>query len=197
MENFMFVRVRFTLSWILLASLLLSISCTLGQTESTIVPALIRMELMPVQPRPSFIDDISPPEYAVVPQNIYDRRLENTQVNAMGTIEDGFRASICIDLNLEPLVQQGDDFSRSDIGSERVALFANGLPMELSTERLSKSVLIMDDTEKPIEEWTLYPAGVEMICWKAPLNVGIHEALFTFKQTSGDIQEYTWYFEIR
>ena len=193
----MFVRFRFTLPWILLTGLLVSISCTPEHTESTVVPTLARMELIPAQPSPSFVDEISPPEYAVVPQNVYDRRLENTQVNAMGTIEDGFRASICIDLNLEPLVQQGDDFSRSDIGSDRVALFANGLPMELSTERLSKSVLIMEDTEKSIEEWTLYPVGIEMICWKAPLKIGVHEVLFAFKQTSGDIQEYTWYFEIK
>ncbi len=94
-------------------------------------------------------------------------------------------------------MQQGDDFSRSDIGSDRVALFANGLPMELSTERLSKSVLIMEDTEKSIEEWTLYPVGIEMICWKAPLKIGVHEVLFAFKQTSGDIQEYTWFLKLK
>jgi hypothetical protein len=33
-------------------------------------------------------------------------------------------------------------------------------------------------------------------CWHAPVGLGRHEATFQFRQTSGDIQSYTWYFEI-
>lgn len=50
----------------------------------------------------------------------------------------------------------------------------------------------------------IYPDGTKIpydcnrhaICWEAPFHLGVHEATFQGHLRSGEIREYSWYYEI-
>lgn len=169
------------------------VACTPTFTSLTPMATLAKMNIVPLRPRPDYISEVSPEEYTVVPINIFQYRPEQITIVGMGSIEGGFRSTICVDLNLEPLVQKGDTLTDYEGFSDRLFLSVNGEHMQLSDESLFRGV-INGKTENDGTQ-TSWGTG-NYLCWITPLDSGRHEVTFQFRQTSGEIQEYSWLFEI-
>lgn len=155
------------------------------------------MEMAPIQPRPLYIQAIGPEEYSVVPLDLFNyipKGQENVGM-AVGDPEDGYQSTICLLLSGETLAQEGDDLSQDGIMVERMALLVNNEPMEtVNSIQMGIPTVRMSDEVDGIR--TIWVEGEDW-CWHAPLGPGQHRITFKFRQTSGDIQEYTWFFEIR
>lgn len=197
--------------WIIWFLLLITISCTAKTTETVVdnsktilvtrptvlptpLPTLAKMEIPPLQPRPEYIAQVSPEEYSIVPQSIYNG--ENTDGypdfrTADAPLEFGYQSSICIRLLLSPLVQAGDVFLDNEFIYERMGFWVDSEAMPLAPYVVQKGLPVIDPATNQLG-WI----DGDDHCWLANLEVGKHEVLFRFHQTSGTIQEYSWYFEI-
>ncbi|MCL4872069.1 MAG: hypothetical protein KJ063_24170 [Anaerolineae bacterium] len=136
------------------------------------VAPLTALENATIQPRPEFINTVFPKELEIIASDMFERK-------------------ICVDLLTGPLIQPNDHLSYSDI-YERMSLTINGEYKDLLEEdNIVRPMLATDEVNN-----MSYPAGPFWSCWRAILASGIHEVKFSFRQTSGDVKEYTWYFEL-
>lgn len=155
-------------------------------------PELLTLDENPVQPRPDYIQGVSPLEYSIVPVEVFEYKNPNYEQLGLKDVESGFQKTICVDFFLDPpLVEPGDQLLDSDVISKRMTLFVNGEAvnltgggMRMGTERISPTIEA---------RWV---SGHQTECWEALLSSGRHEVKFQFRQTSGNIAEYIWYFQI-
>lgn len=186
----------------ILASLLLENSTLIVKPPPVLLATLTKMNVTPVQSRPDYILSVSPEEYSVIPLGVYNHILgiENDYKVIIDAShrpsEQGFQSTICFTLSLEPLIQKGDllngIFLEEGHIFERITFLLDGKPAKLANEFIDRAMIRMNPEEESQPGW-LEGTGY---CWEAPLNVGQHEAIFRFRQTSRDVQEYIWYFEI-
>ncbi|MCL4872314.1 MAG: hypothetical protein KJ063_25415 [Anaerolineae bacterium] len=145
-------------------------------------------------PRADFIEAVSPPENRVIPHDVYTRQ------PAVGEVGFGFGLNaelICVQPVAILLVQEGDIFVDDWQDGEklwgRMELWVNGQAAKyMGNARGFPYSLPTREPEGPrtdFFEWVSY-------CWEAPLGIGVHEVTFRFRQTSGDVKEYTWHFEL-
>lgn len=201
------------------SSLLLLTTCTapevepiLVEREPTPIPALVKMDMPVVEPRPEFINALRPPEYYRIPLSLYNYHPEGLVMHKvrdydpanLSSIEHGFQSSICLDLFARLLAQEGDiltggtaiidgvEVEREEM-EDRMELLVdkNLVETEASTQYDILSFLPTREPESP----RTYFVSADY-CWEVPLPVGKHEVTFRFHQTSGDMKTYTWYFEI-
>lgn len=134
--------------------------------------------------RPDFIDWIKPPEYAIYPLSLYDVQLPS----GVRTIPPP--SSVYVVPNLEVLMEPGDDFSDRNIRTviERMELSINDERIGIPNGSYGGLVSIGPTGN----EWV---DGIQYY-WTIPLSIGQYKAEFRFHQTSGNIQEYIWHFEI-
>lgn len=154
------------------------------------------MERQPVQPRPNFIQAVSPEEYTIVPVDLYNYSPSDIKVvkSATGDPKDGYQSTICLRLSGEPLAQEGDDLTKDGEMGKRMGLYVNDVQMKI-TNSVQAGVPVITMPKDPNEIQTSWIEGDDY-CWKAPLRPGEHKVVFTFRQTSGNLLEYIWYFEI-
>lgn len=175
--------------------------------EPTPIPTLSKMEMEIVEPRPDFIRALRPPEYYVVPLSLYNlnpeglimHRILEYDPSNLESYKYGYQSSICVNPLMKLLVQEGDFLSLAgnptgEYTEERLELVVDGTFVDSEIQG-TFGILAGKSTRVPEGPRTSYVENVDY-CWKVPLNVGQHEATFRFFQTSGDIQSYTWYFEI-
>jgi hypothetical protein len=144
-----------------------------------------------IQPRPDFIRAVGPEESSVVPLRVY-RAGGGTIVLQVRSAETGYASSICVEPAIGYLLQAGDFFHTADSVLERIEFQVDGI-------------------ERPVDQWWDGEVAHEMVqdgrivasfggpyvfCWKAPVGVGTHLVSFRFRQSSGDIQEYSWAFAV-
>jgi len=154
---------------------------------------ITRSALPTLQPRPEFIVRVSPEESSRVPWWVYKGEFE--QGPGFRDAEEGFASMVCIEPDLGALVQDGDHFIADTI-DERMELIVDGIPRSSTTGLVRGSIV---DNLKDLESrevLSTFP-GFYNLCWSAPVGRGIHQVTFRFRQTSGDIQEYVWQFEIK
>lgn len=199
--------------WIICFLLLIAVSCTVNTTDTIIeqsktipltrpassilptpLPTLARMDIQPLEPRAEYIAQVMPEEYSIVPQDLYNGQRHDgyTQFrSANRPLEFGYRSTICIRLLLSPLIQAGDVFLDNESVYERMEFLVDSEAMPLAPNVIQQGLPVFDPTTNQLG-WI----DGDDHCWIANLEVGIHEVLFRFHQTSGKIQEYSWYFEI-
>ena len=163
----------------------------------TPIITLPKLNIPTFEARPNFIEAITPEEYSIIPVSLYI----HTEIGVEETLSAfrignviGFASSICVRPFLEPLVQTGDNFLHSKQLQERMELWVDDYLMEKHNFVLY-GLAVIPEPNSVLGNNTNWIEGADY-CWKAPLNVGQHQAIFRFLQTSGDIQEYIWYFEI-
>ncbi len=180
---------------------------------SKLIPTLERMDKDAIESRPSYIEALRPPEYYKIPISLYRFRPKGLSTHHVqdydsknpSSFEYGYQSSICVNLYTEPLIQEGDLLTGGVelVGGERVEreeiknrmeLLVNGSPITKEAEQQS-GVLVLLPTREPVGPRTEFIEDGNY-CWEVPLGLGQHQVTFRFYQTSGDIKEYNWYFEI-
>lgn len=152
------------------------------------------MDLATIEPRPAFLNAVSPPEYSIIVPHLYYYSADLAVGHGIFDFRAGFDSSVCVRPVVGQLVQKGDDFTDSSLTQERIELLVNGKAMEWHAGTLiggTPGVQSHDDMT-----YTKWIEGSDY-CWKTPLGLGRHEVTFQFRQTSGDVQAYSWYFEIQ
>ena len=150
------------------------------------------MEIATVQPKPEFIDQINPPEYSIVPEEAFTGKVENSLAPSAGEEVRLFESAICLRPVMNELVEPGDDFSNRQGPVDRMKLLVDGNDWGEATKTYDGLLSIPD------EDGTTFTVGADF-CWWVPESfnlLGRHEVTFRFTQTSGNVKEYTWYFEV-
>ena len=175
----------YTRSNIVLVIFMIVISSCIAITPTPI-------SLLEPEPRPEFIECVGPEESSLVTQELYNGSYY--EVAGCRRVEDGYASSICVSFSLDTLVQRGDDLVTDDRIFERIELLVDdSTTLDQPHTIWSGGVLsFQGEIGDPHTRWSAIDAG----CWKVPLSVGVHKVSFLFRQTSGDIQSYTWYFAI-
>jgi hypothetical protein len=162
-------------------------------------PTLTKIDVPVSEPRPEFIQAVSPEEYGTVPRSLYDLSLEGVVGHGIASPEQGFRSSICVRPLLRPLVEKGDRFEDSPAGEQliwdRMTLKVDGDIMQAYGTVYNRGLPILSDPEGPLGENTLWLEGGDY-CWKAPMEAGRHQVVFQFRRTSGEVAQYSWLLEI-
>lgn len=196
--------------WLLICSIVTGlVNCAPIQISSqadTRVPLTASLSSSPLhstQQRPPFIQNVSPPESGILPLSLYradktQEYLEETGIYAdgeFGSPEAGYKSNICVNLDVAPVVQIGDDFSHPDLVIERIVMEVNGLRLLDLTENSYEPTLttVIDESKQVV---TTKYSGPFIFCWRAKLDVGTHNVTFRFRQNSGVMREYFWQFTI-
>ena len=121
----------------------------------------------------------------------------------------GLRSSVCVDIDVETLVEPGDLLFWEEDILKRIQLFVDGKELRERAETEYLAVIepgpecrCFYDCEEDWErwDWASESPPENMGCWFWPgfwycypveLNLGQHEATSSFEKTSGDIASYT------
>ncbi|WP_420628355.1 hypothetical protein [Candidatus Leptofilum sp.] len=166
------------------------------QDASFLLKPIRIMEMTPIQPRPNYIQAVSPKEYSIVPLDIYRYSPAGIEIigSATDNPEEGYQSTICLRVSSEPLAEEGDDLTPLGEMEKRMALYVNYTQMEM-TGSVLKTLPVIHMPENPDDVRTAWLTPADY-CWKAPLTLGQHQIEFTFQQTSGKVEHYTWVLEI-
>jgi hypothetical protein len=117
---------------------------------------------------------------------------EYIRTSGMRDLESGYASTTCVAPDLDYLVQKGDDFADAESVLERITLSVDGEEREVA-DWLDMLLYI-----EMLQDGEVYArfGGPYVFCWHAPVGVGMHLASFQFRQTSGDIKEYSWHFAV-
>lgn len=199
-----------TLSGVQVVTRVITIADVPDTSGPTATPPFPLMPHSTLLPRPDFIKAVSPSENRVIPIDIYSYLPDGVVFFGLRSHDKGmiahelfYASSICVEPVATLLVQEGDSFVdyvdyiagvvRDGLIEQRMELLVDGKGMDyLWSDRGFPIDLPTREPEGPrtsFIEWASY-------CWHAPLGVGVHEVTFRFHQTSGDVKEYTWYFEL-
>ncbi|MBK9053077.1 MAG: hypothetical protein IPL78_19855 [Chloroflexi bacterium] len=139
------------------------------------------------EPRPEIIMRVSPAESASIPLNVYQAEVENAIgfTDSLGV----YNANVCVMLADGRLARQGESFTDKDSLLERNSMFVDDQQLEVHSVVF---IGFSDESDDGQKKFSFVEPPI--ICWRAPLDVGLHEAEFQFRQTSGDIQSYSWFF---
>jgi hypothetical protein len=171
--------------------LLFLLSCSPGITSESNAP------IPTARPRPDFVLETAPSESQVLPVSLYEaqRSFPGLLADQWDDI-DGYDSSVCLKVETGSLAQEGDDF-RDDSDStmkNRVTMIIDDMEAQATYVAgiLLQRINVVDGDGQPVK------MGVEprLICSIVVLEPGVHEVLFQFRQTSGDILEYRWHFEL-
>jgi len=173
-----------------IASTFLGLLILAGCTVLSPAPTSTPIVLPTAQPRPDFISKVGPEESSILSLETY----ETEYVHAIGmrNLETGYASTVCVEPDLGYLVQKGDDFADMESVLGCIELRVDGEEREVADglDRLLDIEVLQDG-----EVYARF-GGPYVFCWHAPVGVGVHLVSFQFRQTSGDIKEYTWYFAV-
>ncbi len=178
----------------------IAIVFTLITTACSAIAAPVQTStpLSVIEPMPDYILEVQPSPASHVSLEWYEVNLVDeviTGYEGSRPVEEiGYRANICVYLDVGPVIQSGDQIINYEDAVSRTILYVDD------------TLLIpeADDHWFHVELLREYPgigpntlSGAPFwLCWPTELNVGVHKATFQFNQTNGTIQEFTWSFEI-
>lgn len=154
------------------------------------------------QVRPSFVLDVSPQESQELPLSLFEADLTEEYLAQTGIFVEpmwgndntGYKDQICIEVDLVHLGQDGDDFSESSTLAARGQFLVDNAV--LSDLLAGHSVLTLINVIDDQGNTTIRGVGPAIFCGTVELSAGIHEVIFQFHQTSGDVKSYKWYFAL-
>jgi hypothetical protein len=155
------------------------------------------MDIVPLQPRPEFIQLVGPVEYSIVESDFYHFERPGDGISITWAMNGGFESAICVKPLLRPLIEKGDYLLDISDMWERMTLLVDGEPKEPygSSGFGAPTLLGAPNLLSEEEQETQWLTGTDY-CWRAPLETGVHDVVFQIRQTSGDVHEYQWLFEI-
>jgi hypothetical protein len=148
--------------------------------------------------------NVSPSESSQVPASLF-RAPDGSQGDSpfLPDPRVGYGSTVCVEFSGgPPLWQPGDDFTDFAVVSERVTLLVDGrIFSEIVGGSQFLSIIGLDpEAYDPPELYDEVKEklkfGVYTFCWRADLETDVHMATFQFRQTSGEVQEYSWHFAI-
>lgn len=151
-----------------------------------------------IQERPNFVLDVVPREGLILTTNIFEAipdPKDDILADEMLLTEfeniSAYNSLVC--LKVDNIAEIGDDFMESSEIVSRVTMYIDDLEIEnIYAGSLSLQAIRVVDTNGQVLMQGVEPKS---ICGKAhPLGAGVHEVLFQFHQTSGNILEYRWLF---
>lgn len=153
-------------------------------------------------PRPEFVLRVSPEEQQILPLTLFEADLTDeyfvgtgdVSVPSWGDMTTGYRKQICIEMELGNLAEVGDDFTQRGSITERVEMDVDGV--SLSKIGAGHTSLTATHVYNSKGEVLILGIGSAIACGTAQLNTGVHEVVFRFHRSSGDIEEYIWHFAL-
>ncbi len=146
---------------------------------------------LPITPYPSYINQTIPESSQIVSLSDFQ------QGNHFGDTyillaSDRKKELVCVWIDPADLVENGDNFY-SGLGDRLQLIVDNAIqPNEKSTGIVyDVNAQRMRDGEV-VANWPVE----EVACWPVKLGTGVHQAMISFRKTSGKIVEYSWWFEI-
>lgn len=152
-----------------------------------------------IQERPNFVLDVAPREGLILTTNMFEAipdRKDEIVIDERLLTEfeniSAYRSLVC--LNVDNIAEVGDDFSESSEIVSRVTMYIDNQKIEnIHADGLNFTAIQVVDANSG--QVLMQGIGPKSICGKAhPLGAGVHEVLFQFRQTSGNILEYRWLF---
>ena len=141
---------------------------------------------------PSFILEVSPMPSTTIPFDLFIKSANPGKSFFMGWENNeslGYDASVCVRYNLTPLlIGASDRFIkyRTMLIDGKTAVPLGGASTEMLCQHVTE-----DGTTTP------WDCNEHAVCWESPFQIGLHKATFQVHfRTSGEVQEYTWYYEI-
>lgn len=104
----------------------------------------------------------------------------------------GYRSNICVYLDLDPIIQHGDELGDYQQVIPRTSLSLNNIELKPAPDPYWGHVEII----KTLEPGDTYWGAPFWLCWPAEIDLGVHRATFQFVQHDGSIKQYSWLFEI-
>lgn len=152
-----------------------------------------------IQERPNFVLDVAPREGLILTTSMFEAipyRKGEIAIDEMLLTEfeniSAYKSLVC--LKVDNIAEIGDDFTEPSEIVSRVAMYIDDLEIEnIYAGSLSfEAIRVVDVNNGQV---LMQGVGPKSICGKAhPLSAGVHEVLFQFRQTSGNILEYRWLF---
>ena len=106
----------------------------------------------------------------------------------------GYKSQVCIEIIGGALGQEGDNFTDSETVLNRIEFIVDGAGLtDLTANPTSLELLVSLDSQGEV---LVAGAGPIAVCGEANLDLGWHNVIFEFRQTSGDIKTYSWQFEL-
>lgn len=139
--------------------------------------------------RADFILDLFPKENSKFSYAFYHAKSGAINLVVEDAEKIGYESSICIDPYFPVLIQRGDNWQINDM-MERMRLVVN--EKEIKDVVASGNTVSASLADIPDTEWV----DGASYCWLVPLEVGTHQAEFSFMQSPGDVKSYSWQFEI-
>lgn len=170
----------FLLSTLEIGCLSLNGSSSQGDLSNVSVPTS--------EPKPEFVRRVSPAESVRIPLNVYQSEVPNNIgfSDSLGA----YNSNICVEIGLVGLLQSGDRFTEIEVVVDRMDMFVDGQRLMEIHSMFGASEYVYEWADGYTKAWS----SPLTFCWRDPLDAGLHEVRFQFRQTSGDIQSYTWYF---
>lgn len=172
--------------WILLLLPIFS-SCSINDSGEFNTP------LPTIEPRPAFIIETAPTESQILPISLFEASVGEPrgQLDVWHDI-DGYQSDVCLKIETVLLAQDGDNFLNESKVEDRITLLVDGeKPSHIMVMSAAIDGLRIVDAEGQILKMGVEPRA---ICSAVNLQVGRHDVLFQFRQTSGDVLEYRWQF---
>ncbi|NJN53521.1 MAG: hypothetical protein HC804_01475 [Anaerolineae bacterium] len=153
-------------------------------TTSTILPT--------IQARPSFVLETLPRESQVLRLSEFEAIGEPIELVDDWDTVTIYDSQIC--LKIDNYAQAGDDFTDPVKVVERVTLLVDSKPVdEIGAGGVTLEAIRVVDSDGQI---LMQGVGPQLVCGKTDLQIGFHEVMFQFRQTSGNLLEYQWKFEL-
>lgn len=164
----------------------------LGCTSSTSNNSVVTPPI--IQLRPDFILATSPRESTHLPITIFERYGMDARSADIWEDISGYDSLVCLKVETSRLAQNGDDFIEPTKVQERISILVDDAKVGkvYVTSILLQSIHVIDANG----EYLMTGIEPKLICGEVDLSVGVHKVLFQFRQTSGDVLEYEWLFEL-
>ncbi|MCL4872361.1 MAG: hypothetical protein KJ063_25650 [Anaerolineae bacterium] len=164
-----------------------------SSSPTTIIPTL----LPPLQARPHFVIEVAPKEGLILPLTIFNASNEQaiSDIRILSSFENVSAYDSFICLRVKDIAQDGDDFTQPTIVASRVKMFIDSY--QIKTVYVNQSDLSLTSVTD-INTGQVIMRGIDpkIICGQVDLAPGVHGVFFQFRQTSGDVLEYRWQFEL-
>ncbi len=162
---------------------------------SSCIPAAVIATPSPLpatQSRPNFVLDTLPKESQILHLSEFEITGEPIELVDNWETVTAFSSQICI--KIDNYAQVGDDFSDSFEIVDRVTLQVDDKPVDEigATGVTLEAIRVLDSNGQVLMEGI----GPKLICGKVNLQTGNHEVFFQFRQTTGNLLQYQWVFEL-
>jgi len=164
-------------------------SCSPNSVRETATPLPIVIE-----PRPDFVLETAPSETQILPISLFEAKASEPGGLLADQWEDldGYDSSVCLKTGTGLLAQIGDDFRDNSTMIPRVTMMVDDVETNvIGVNGILLQSINVGDADGNILMWGAAP---KLICGYFLLESGVHEVLFQFRQTSGDVLEYRWQF---